>query len=346
MNVVFRVDASSRLGAGYLWRCLALADRLRASGASCLFLLRILEEEFGSLVEAHGHQQQEIPDPEPQWQHDLGADDLRSTFQAAKDFNADWLVVDNYWARDSYLETLSEGPWRVAVIDDLNDREMFGVSLVVNATVGSGEWDYPIGSDCRLLAGPQYALLRSTFSQRRQEALLQRQAEQEFRKVLICIGGAHSAEITEAIIAQATGKLKDAQIRAVVGRGHQLANTDHLPANVLFLSGQTEAQMADLMAWADLAIATPSTVAWELACMVTPTIIVRTEDNQTAFAKSLSQKYPLCLVCEEIAALSLQLRRTQSEDAGYRRKRNERWASLCDGLGAERVAAEMMKKAK
>ena len=343
MNVVFRVDASSRIGAGYLWRCLALADTLRDSGGQCLFLSRILEADFCAALEEHGHQMQEIADPEPQWQHDLGEDDLQATRRAATEFGANWVVVDTYWARDKYLAALSEGSWRVAVIDDLNDREMFGVSLVVNATAGSADWSYPVSDDCRLLAGPQYALLRAVFAERRSQALQQRQGEQAFHNILICIGGAHSTELTEAIIAQAISKLKTAQFRAVVGAGHPDINSDAFAANVLSLRRQTPAQMADLMQWADLAIATASSVAWELACMAVPTIIVRTEDNQTAFTKALSQGN-LSLVCEEVAALSLQLRRTQSEDAGYRRQRHERWSSLCDGQGAERVASEMLKR--
>jgi spore coat polysaccharide biosynthesis predicted glycosyltransferase SpsG len=47
MNVVFRVDASARMGIGHLMRCLTLAEALRERGVQTYFICR---EHVGNLI--------------------------------------------------------------------------------------------------------------------------------------------------------------------------------------------------------------------------------------------------------------------------------------------------------
>ena len=46
-NIVFRTDASLKIGTGHVMRCLTLADALQASGAKCYFVCR---EHPGNLI--------------------------------------------------------------------------------------------------------------------------------------------------------------------------------------------------------------------------------------------------------------------------------------------------------
>ena len=47
MNIIFRLDASKRIGNGHLTRCITLADQLRIKGAEVIFICRAEEKESG-----------------------------------------------------------------------------------------------------------------------------------------------------------------------------------------------------------------------------------------------------------------------------------------------------------
>ena len=54
MNVVFRVDASQKIGAGHLMRCLTLAEELRKKSSKITFIARDHVGNLNYLIEEKG----------------------------------------------------------------------------------------------------------------------------------------------------------------------------------------------------------------------------------------------------------------------------------------------------
>jgi spore coat polysaccharide biosynthesis predicted glycosyltransferase SpsG len=105
--------------------------------------------------------------------------------------------------------------------------------------------------------------------------------------------------------------------------------------------------MAELMAWADVAVSAAGTAAWEMAFMGLPALLIVLADNQEPIASAL---------VDAGAALSLGpattfgaehiCDRLRSLAASHEvlRKMSARGRALIDGRGSERVVAAMLER--
>src|SRR5690242_11062278 len=111
LTIVFRTDASSRIGYGHVMRCLTLAETLRQQGATARFVCREHEGHLCDLIEARGFLVSRLPKPAltgndvsgdqaghaewlgVTWQHD--ADETLASLIALQ-IRPDWLIVDHY----------------------------------------------------------------------------------------------------------------------------------------------------------------------------------------------------------------------------------------------------------
>src|SRR3954451_552977 len=102
-RLVVRADASVRIGAGHVMRCLTLAAELRSRGAQVQFVCRDHEGNLGHVIEEQGFALRRLAAPGPldatappstwlgvPWEVD--AEETR----AAMGGDADWLIVDHY----------------------------------------------------------------------------------------------------------------------------------------------------------------------------------------------------------------------------------------------------------
>jgi len=86
MSVVFRADASARLGSGHVTRCASLASALRTLGARCLFLCREVEGHLLGWLAEQGFEAAALPagsQGERPWSVDWEAD-ARHTLEAIR----------------------------------------------------------------------------------------------------------------------------------------------------------------------------------------------------------------------------------------------------------------------
>jgi spore coat polysaccharide biosynthesis predicted glycosyltransferase SpsG len=97
--------------------------------------------------------------------------------------------------------------------------------------------------------------------------------------------------------------------------------------------------MAALSAQADVAVGAGGGSVWERAVLGLPSVVVPLADNQIAMT-TLLDSYG-ALVSAELTDLGAAWSRV-IDDAELRRSLSERSASLCDGLGAQRVAQALM----
>jgi len=163
------------------------------------------------------------------------------------------------------------------------------------------------------------------------------------------MGGSDPKDLTPCILsALAELAIDDLQIRVVVGGSAEnesgIAETaERFPGRVEVMSNVTN--MAELMAWADLAIAGAGTTCWEMCLLGVPAILVVVAENQRFIAEHLATLGVAVnagsaesLDCSSLARITAEL----LENKGRRAKMSQSAKQLVDGLGSERVRAALL----
>jgi UDP-2,4-diacetamido-2,4,6-trideoxy-beta-L-altropyranose hydrolase len=327
MHVVFRLDASRTIGLGHLSRTSNLALALDERGVGSTFLVG--GEGGAGLARARLPARTEV-----QPIAETGSEgDLEATIGYAERVRASWVLVDHYELDASFLRSLRARVARLCVLDDLADRDLVMADLVVNSTPAAAMVEYPPALQPRLLAG-DFVLLHPAFAAHRKPPPYRAGRP---ARVLVSFGGTDAASILPAALRQVARRFPEAQIRVILG----VTETKEAPAfgESRYYAQPPEA-MAAHMAWADLAIATPSTISWELAAVGTPSVLCRVFENQDPTARYFRRlgAFP---VIDGIGGLDEALgfyERLPLEDLT---RRALLFASCCDGLGASRVAERL-----
>lgn len=360
MHVAFRTDASLQIGTGHVMRCLTLADALREQGAQCTFLCRPHTGHLLALVAKRGHKVLALSEPranfnappEPAhaaWLGTSWADDAEQTIHALAGQTVDWLVVDHYALERRWEQALRANTRRIMVIDDLADR-LHDCDILLDQTFGraAGDYDALVPTNCHLLSGSHYALLRPEFDALRSYSL-QRRVRPTLRDLLITMGGVDKDNATGlALQALRTCQLP-VNCRITVVMGATAPRLDDVRRQAQDMPWPTRVQvgvrnMAQLMADSDLAIGAAGSTSWELCCLGVPNLLVCTAANQRTVIATLTSAN--ATVKLDRAALSqpdgvpfrAQFEKLVDKLEAY----SEAAARITDGCGALRVSAHLL----
>lgn len=368
-TIVFRTDAALQIGAGHVMRCLTLADALQAAGWQCHFVCRAHPGHLGALIEQRGHTLHLLPHMEtpainpattgPAHAHWLGTDaatDAAQTAAILQPLHPDWLVVDHY-ALDACWETsMRPHCGHIMAIDDLADRQ-HGADLLLDQNLGSQEAMYrqQTPRQCRLLIGPQYALLRPEFKATRILSL-RRRKETGFaiHQILISMGGVDANNITGKLLRLlARSDVLPASCQLTVVMGPTAPWLDDVKSAAISLGQKTTVlvganNMAELMTTADLAIGASGSTAWERCCLGVPSIMLVLASNQAGIASALAAAgAALSLesgtesdMVESVPKVITDLRQNRDLLARISRRASE----IVDGSGCDRVVAKLLTK--
>ena len=349
-HVAFRADACERIGGGHVVRCLALGEAVRRRGGRVSFVCGSLTAGAKAAIEAAGHRLLRIaplpaaasadwdraPLPPPVQEEDWAA-----TLAALATDRPSWIVVDHY-----RLDRQWEGPartsrFRLAVLDDLANRP-HDCDLLVDQTFGRSAADYDglVGGAARRLTGSAYALLRPEFAAARPEALARRRSAGPVRRVLVSLGTTDPGGATAPAVEAALAAAPDAEVDVVLARGApSRTRVEALAAASSRVRVHDEADMAALGSAADLAVGAAGGSAWERCCLGLPSVILVLAANQRLVAAGLDAigaARAAASVEEAKAALAALV-----AEADARLAMTAAAAPVADGLGAERVVAEM-----
>ena len=324
--VLFRCDGGPELGMGHLMRCRALAAEFAALGWNCAFAVTkataaLLADATTIVVPA-------------------GLDGARAVAESTTPF--DCLVVDHY-GLDANFETAARGRTPVVlVIDDLADRP-HACDVLIDPNPGRTEADYAglVPRHARFLLGPQYALLRREFVERRPAE--ERPPRRQAGRLLITFGGADPDNMSERAL-QALQHLSPTTIQTTLVIGPANRHRERLTALANRLGVQVAIDppdLAALMLQADMAIASASTSCWELACLGVPGLLVVTADNQRPTARAAQQAGTAVVLggsdhldAQSLAAAIASLASDEASRGGM----SAAGRKLVDGRGAARVA--------
>src|SRR5580704_14409792 len=259
-TLLIRADASAKIGAGHVMRCLALAQAWQRTGGRTIFALAA-GAELGARIRSEGAEVARIP-AEPGSREDAAETaGLRARFQA------DWLVLDGYQFSVNYRNGLRSATSHLLLVDDGVEPQPGECDVILNPDL-----DAPIKAysqrdgPTEFLLGPKYALLRREFLESRKE---RSDVAEMAKRVLITFGGGDSHNVTLQVV-QALEDIVDMRLDVTVVAGPNYehgaalqAAVDRSPHTTKLL--RNAENMPELMAQADLAITAGGGTCYELA---------------------------------------------------------------------------------
>ena len=358
-RIAIRVDASTTIGLGHLKRCLSLSEALLQCGLKVIFVCRSLGVDVRKLIARVGVELVELHSPrtndfvaeKSQTKHASWACvswelDVQETVAALRSWRPDWVLIDHY-AFDAkwHNACLTELKCRLAVVDDLGDRDLVADMLIDHNYHISHETKYEkrIPNGTVILGGPQYALLGQTFGNAKRY-----QFAENVRSIGVFLGGGDPLNWTEKAlyacrnIVNFTGEIEVVVTSANLHRSSlaQIARNDigirismDLPA------------LENFFARHDLQIGAGGGAIWERCCIGAPTVGIVCAENQLLSLPSLHALGVVEMAGHEERwrdVSSMEIAKSVTKLIGapkLRRKLSENGKDLVDGLGAMRVAS-------
>ncbi len=286
-----RADASPRMGTGHVMRGIAFAQAWRDEGGKVVFFTATENERLLSRLEEEGFRRVRISRPHPET-----ADFEILLHHAAAEPPA-WLVLDGYHFDSGYPEPLRRAGIRVLWVDDTAHLERYDADILLNPNFGAEGLAYRTAPKTIRLLGPAYALLR-------REMLLHRPPVRKKPSapgnVLITLGGSDPMGLTALAIRAAVGsRLERATVHVVIGPANLRAEAirraaeeaeGRAAARGLRFKIHEQADMVELLAQADLALAAGGGTTWELLHYGVPTILIAAAENQRRLVDELARQ--------------------------------------------------------
>jgi len=259
--------------------------------------------------------------------------------------NPTWLVLDGYHLDPIYQQAVRAAVFRLLVIDDMAHLPAYHADILLNQNLGAEKLNYYCDPDTTLLLGSRYALLR-------QEFLAwhgwQREISDMGRKVLVTMGGGDPDNVTLKVI-HALDQVHVDGLEAVVVVGGSNPHYEILHSAIRNLQlkirlERNASNMAELMAWADVAVSAGGSTCWELLFMGLPSVVLALAENQRGIADELEKAGVttnlgwFSRVSEDVIAVTLSVltkadeRRCQMSKSGQQ---------LVDGFGSRRIVQTM-----
>ncbi|HCM9256296.1 UDP-2,4-diacetamido-2,4,6-trideoxy-beta-L-altropyranose hydrolase [Enterobacter cloacae subsp. cloacae] len=361
MKIAFRVDASLSIGSGHVVRCLTLADALRKKRAHCVFITKAHHGNLIELIKSRSFDVFVIPgEPDSSeeyiqnekfWLGGTQRDDALKSIELCKtnNFAPDVLITDHYSLDDSW-EKIFQCHFpeaKIIVIDDLCNRK-HECYLLIDSTLErqSAEYKPFVSSECILLTGTDYALLREDFAQLRSLAVEKRKNTSSPRKVLITMGGVDINNITGALLKKISNSI-DTQIELItVVLGANCPHKDEIKRIAKECKYDVEVlininNMPQVMLENDIAIGALGSTTWERAVLGLPTINLAIAENQLVIVEKLMDKGFIVFSNTEFSEEDL--------SSAWRKLHGEyqdlvaRSFALCDGAGLQRVVTSLCK---
>lgn len=340
-QIVIRADANTRIGAGHIMRCLALAQAWRQAGGDATFLTVPDSSMLENRLKSEGMTVKHLSARPGSYF------DAAETTALAKEINASWVVVDGYQFDGVYQQVLKKSGLSLLFVDDYGHADHYYADLVLNQNIYAHEDLYTNReSYTRLLLSTRYALLRQEFLKWHDR---NRKTSEQARKLLVTLGGGDPENVTAKVL-EAVEQIKLAGLEVVVVIGGNNPHYGTLQSSIRNNSSdirlmQNITDMSEMMAWPDIAVSAGGSTCWELAFMGLPAVLLVFADNQEKIASGLDQAGVVInlnrhteVSVEQVADILLKL----IEDYKLRQEMSWRGRELVDGKGSARVVQTLL----
>lgn len=333
-RALLRCDGGVGVGLGHIMRCLALAEALSKAGWICQFAVSQESTRLAALASApfqvHG------------LEHALSPQELF----AIKNEPPDLLVIDHYEIDKDFETACNEWAAKVLILDDLPGRSHVA-DLLLDSAIDRGSSDYLgyVPDTCRLLLGPQFALIRSEITGRRKSMTERRQVRKNCRRLFLSFGGADrrglGLQVLEGLESFEKRLTIDVAISGSSMHVEALEASAYASNHDITIHLDSD-EIGELLEAADLAVGAAGVSAWERCVLGVPSVIVCAADNQRGTYEALIKAgaaygvgAPDIQFAERIKTAVSKLDLNSEERSTI----SQRATQCCDGLGAQRVAA-------
>lgn len=322
-------------------RCLALAQGWQTQGGKVVFITHCESEVLHRRLSYQGV---EVVRLEHSYPH---SSDPETTRRLLREVPTAIVVIDGYHFDSEYHGILQQDIQKLLVIDDTAHLPFYDADVILNQNIYAADLSYNCPGETRLLLGARYALLRDEFLAWQN---WERSIPIVARKILVTMGGSDQHNQTLKVVrALQHLEIEDLSVRAVIG-----ASNPHLQTVQTFVNDSSvkielihnATNMAELMAWADIAVSAAGSTCWELAYMGLPSVLIVLADNQTGIAEGLDRTgfsynsgWFEQVTDQAIAEMLSEL----LTDVALRRSIYKCGRELVDGKGAERVIHELQR---
>ncbi len=277
-RILFRADGTSQTGMGHIMRSLALAEMLSESavdaggGFDCRFAIQQPSDAVAKLMARQG-----IP---------LVALKTNDLDELLRYVTADDVVVlDGYTFNEDFQRAVRQQVHKLIFIDDL----MLGkqvADVVINHAGDVTVTDYQTEPYTRLLLGAPYALVNPAFRQKAQP-------KDGENKAFVNMGGADPHNVSREVVELLLTQNEALRVTVVLGSANPHADTfADLPKDRLSIQYNLSAkQMARAIGGSGLSIVAASTIAYEVATVSRPMVIIQTADNQSRLVSFMRDRH-------------------------------------------------------
>lgn len=336
-TILIRADASTEIGTGHLMRCIALGQACRDQGVGVYFACAECPPALQQRIQSEGFRHHKI-------QAKAGTQEDCNTLleHSHKLAGCQWIVLDGYQFDVTFHRQIREAGFKLLVVDDYGHLEQYAADILLNQNISASQNMYPkINSDCLLLLGTRYVLLRKEFL-----AWMdwQRKIPEKAQNILIMMGGSDPDGTTLRVM-ELLQEVDDTHlhVRIVVGAANTQAEVIANKAQSLPMKSELVSNVRDmprLLAWVDIAVSAAGSTCWELLFMAVPSFILKLAENQqvtfeylTDTGMMLRLPLPPEAPSQEGAAAVQQLAKSQE----VRSALAEGGRAMVDGLGSLRV---------
>jgi len=358
MHILFRVDASKKIGYGHAMRCLTLAEGLRDKGAVVEFITRPHLGNLNEYINSRGFKFYSLSTLNLTYSQQnlsvygqlLGVSqdtDADETIKVIKKITQpDWLVIDNYALDDTWEKQLRPYVNKIMVIDDLANRNhecdlLLDQNLFEDLSV---RYQKRVSEGCVQLLGPQYALLQPEYSQLHKNAKPRRQP---LKNLLVFFGGIDQHDLTGLTLAALRNvNMSFDSVDVVVSRQSENYNKiKNQVDNSLNMQLHSDLpSLAHLMMKADFSVGAGGSTNWERLCLGLPSLVVTLAENQKPVSRSL-HNMGLIQWIGDVESIQLDCIKSAVEKIVFIKKIydwSEHCINVCSGDGVNNVIDKLL----
>ncbi len=279
MNILFRVDSSSKIGLGHVMRCLVLAKQYKKD--NIVFATQDLNGNANQKIIDEGHTLIVLDD-----------DSVNQLIQKINELNIDMVVFDHYGINYDFERAIKEGSGvKILSFDDIYEKHYCDILLNHNIYADAGEYKGLVPDFCEIRCGEKYTLVRDEFKKIEIKKNLSNKSK---LVVFVCLGGADANNISLPVL-EILSDFDNMIVNLATTSSNK--NIDQL----LGFSKQYKdinicinCNIAELMSNSDFSIITPSVIVHEVMTVKLPFIAIMTADNQKIMYQYLCENnYPV-----------------------------------------------------
>jgi len=281
--LLFRFDASSGIGLGHAFRCMALIESFSLNSSkgevTCVVISKYLPEFLTKQLLTMQVNIIWLADD------DDAIDEITQISSIKERFKAQLIVLDGYQFDENYRLQLAKLSIKIIAFDDTNDLRHLHCDVVINALPLADSLGYQNRAPlAQHLLGLQYSIVRQEFLSSRSTSFKQR------KKLLVNFGGSDIGGLTLPVIEQLSAGLfsiSPENVLVVTGGGcDDVSNINDFCARMGYQHIHQSNNMAELLNQCKMAICAPGSIVYELAYCKVPSVFLTVADNQLLSAKA------------------------------------------------------------